>query len=230
MLSLKALAGVVSDHVPLLLISTNEQTNKRPFKMELFWLSHRESTQIIRDTWIEGRNGTEGNINDKIQKFQRYCHHVHNRLRSWHCQNFSDIEKQLQMCTNTILFFDKIEERRILGVHERRFKIMVKERAYNLSCILESRWHHRARCKWLQAGDKNMRFFHAIASADHRTDSHWGLPNPNRQSLGIAKSELCSRSTWKIFLGLITLLLVSIQKCSTLLILISHLSRNRFLY
>lgn len=165
MVSLKALPNVVSDHAPLLLSCSNEATPRRKFKMELFWMTNPEASEIIRSSWKVG--GTNVGQNPLVA-FQQNSKHIHLKLRTWHCSKFTDIEQQLYCCNNSVLFLDQIEEHRDLTNFERRFRIMARERAYLLSCIIESRWHHRSRCKWLQVGDKNTRFFHAFASARHR--------------------------------------------------------------
>lgn len=106
MLSLNALEILVSDHAPLLLNCMNEPNPRRQHKMELFWLTNPHAVSIIQNTWIEG------DVNEHaLHRFEKKSAELHTRLRAWHCQNFTETEKQLQFCKKTVLFFYQIEER-----------------------------------------------------------------------------------------------------------------------
>lgn len=191
-LSMRALEILVSDHAPLLLNCVSHPTTKKPFKLELFWLQNQEADRIIKEIW--DLSNTEGE--HAVERFQANCQLMHRRLRDWHCQNFSRIEEQLQFCKNTILFFDRIEEQRQLAQYELRFRIRVRERAYRMATIVESRWAHRARCKWLRMGDRNTRYFHAMASSRHRRNRISSITHEGR----IISNESLISDTFKCHL------------------------------
>lgn len=179
-ISLQALEVLVSDHVPLLMNCSSGSSKRKPFKLELFWLANPKAREIIGSTWRE-ENITMGH---GVQRFQENTKLMHERLRSWHCQNFTQLESQLQCCRETIMFFDHIEEERQLQEYEFRFRIQVRERAYLLAGISESRWAHRARCRWLKAGDRNTRFFHALASSRQRRNTITNLTHEGQEITG----------------------------------------------
>lgn len=163
-IKMRAMDMLVSDHVPLILTCAKLQTKKSPLRIESFWLQYREATELVLRMWS---NTTQGSANT-AQVFENKTKAVQLALRKWHQNNFSSIELQLQGCRDAILFFDRIEERRKLDQREFHLRLTIKEKAYELANIIEMRWSQRARCRWLQSGDKNTRFFHAYASARAR--------------------------------------------------------------
>lgn len=78
LISLKALEVLASDHAPLVLSFANEQTTKRSFKMELFWLTNPSATEIIQSTW---NDVSQAHDYQGVQRFKFYCDLIHKRLR-----------------------------------------------------------------------------------------------------------------------------------------------------
>ena len=57
----------------------------------------------------------------------------------------------------------------------------------------EDLWKQRAKCHWLEGGDSNSRFFHAMASSRNRTNRIEGLYNSTGSWVS-NQEDICSRA------------------------------------
>lgn len=121
--------------------------------------------------WNGGGNAQLTNQGDSVQKFGENLVRVQKDLKLWHRKRFGKMQKELEACKQTILFFDKIEETRDLIAKEFVSRQKMCERAYELATNIELRWQQWARCNWLASGDCNTRFFHSYASARTRKNT-----------------------------------------------------------
>ena len=53
----------------------------------------------------------------------------------------------------------------------------IEKQIHNILLEEEIYWRHRARVDWLQAGDKNTKFFHSKATTRKRKNRIWGVEN-----------------------------------------------------
>lgn len=158
---LEALEVMVSDHTPIMLTCKGIHQQQRRFQFESFWFKYQCPKLMVQQLWADNTN----NLHSPILNFHHRTKLLHRALKLWQAEAFGAMEKQLQFCKDSILFFDKIEEHRHLSNQEFRMRISIRERAFHLANNIELKWKQRSRCRWIAEGDRNTRFFHSFASS-----------------------------------------------------------------
>lgn len=142
-----------SDHLPLLLhiqksIHHVEQKRKRRcFRFEQMWIREPECDSIVEGAW-GGRESVIHKINRSASK-----------LSTWSKERFGDFAKEMRKCREEMSFLmAEPQTAKILSQMQ-----MIDSRLDELEKREEMFWHQRSKQNWIEAGDRNTKFFHGKA-------------------------------------------------------------------
>ncbi|XP_071924873.1 uncharacterized protein [Coffea arabica] len=147
-----------SDHAPLLLSALTRLDNKpRPFCFLNVWTLKVELLDVIRVSWASACHGRP------LQQLAAKLRLTKHAIQQWSREHFGNIFDAVKQAEEAVMAAEAaldsdLSQQQWLALQEARAVLknsLVKEEAY---------WRQKARIKWLQDGDKNSRFFHAVVA------------------------------------------------------------------
>ncbi|KAH9685108.1 reverse transcriptase domain-containing protein [Citrus sinensis] len=158
------LVSVGSDHYPIMM-EVKEKGSGLQYVRKTFprvhfedmWSSYESCKDIIKAEWEKyGTAAGESPIN----QFKAVA---------------KGRDKKLNMLTQEL---QKAKQNKVQHKEAKAIK-KIEEQIHNILLDEEIYWRHRARTDWLQAGDRNTKFFHSKATARKRKNKIWGVEDKN---------------------------------------------------
>lgn len=150
-----------SNHLPILfeLKNTAVRHKKRIFRFENMWLKHDGCKQVIDSSW-----GTDPctSITDVVSKIKS-CGEA---LAKWNREDFGQVQTAIK--EKEIHLGSLLQKAEIVYCHDDI--TICKDELRELKDSEESMWQQRARVTWITEGDRNTRFYHAMANQHRMTN------------------------------------------------------------
>ncbi|KAI8535207.1 hypothetical protein RHMOL_Rhmol10G0155700 [Rhododendron molle] len=153
---------LISDHCLVMILDDNRDWGPKPFRFLDIWLFNPNCLKVAEETWNNVQvTGWAGFILQKMRA-------IKDRLKVWNKEEFGDINCALAVVGSELNRLDVLAEERQLTPDEKAVKCKSKTEFWRLSKLLESLWRQKSRVNWLKLGDKNTRFFQAMANNKYK--------------------------------------------------------------
>ncbi|KAJ4839200.1 hypothetical protein Tsubulata_023151 [Turnera subulata] len=187
--SVKHLPRICSDHNPVLLQlmgAPARHSNTKQFRFFAAWLLHEEFDTLVQDGWNADLTLPDALpcFMEKAQIWNRTVFvNIHRRKRNL-LARIGGIQKYLE--TKPSNFLTKLEMELRLELDT----VLMQE---------ELLWAQKAKCKWIQAGDKNTSYFHTTVAGRRRRSRITELQDDQEEEIPCTVKELNGSSLCKIW-------------------------------
>lgn len=146
-----------SDHRPVIITTDKpvearcREKESRTFKFEASWLGEEKCAEAVVDAWRGAMERGTPSVHDALKEVAR-------GLSDWSTNVLGDLEKTVK--------YLKIELERCRRGRVDKHQV-AKEEKYRLEKLEEQidvYWRQRAHVRWLEKGDRNTAFFHAVCA------------------------------------------------------------------
>ncbi|KAL1330769.1 uncharacterized protein LOC107627531 [Arachis ipaensis] len=167
--SLKHLPNFKSDHTAICLqLSTEASYNRhrRPFRFVAAWISHPDFHRMVENSWNVQDSWSDGIISFK------------NSLKNWNYDVFGDIFKRKITLLKRL---NGITSSLSQGSNQflEKLQIDLWKEYKNVLNQEELLWYQKSRCKWIEFGDRNTKFFHGSTMIKRRKNKVTSLLDSN---------------------------------------------------
>ena len=150
----KAMAA--SDHC-LLNLSLRKRVQRRGsrkwFMFEAMWTRDEGCREVIETAWDPLNANLDVQVRDRIKSCQAH-------LQNWNRRVFGNVNKNLKQKQSHLQHLEALNL-----LHESAKEIQALKKEINEIMIREEMmWNQRTRALWVKCGDRNTKFFHAMAS------------------------------------------------------------------
>ncbi|PKU80371.1 hypothetical protein MA16_Dca026368 [Dendrobium catenatum] len=156
------LSRTASDHAPLLLsINANKDFFPTAFKFQNMWLSHHDFLNVFERNW-QAPLFPIGNISGMAKLWSKLSR-LNQVLRWWNKHTFKNIFDNIKNAEHKVMELEKIYQ--LYPDSSNLSDLNVAK--INLCTLQEQEeiyWHQKATTKFTVDGDRNTKFFHALAN------------------------------------------------------------------
>lgn len=148
----------ISDHNPLLIKTEENDWGPKPFRFQDCWLLHPGCMETIKEIWEK----------HKPLGFGEKLKEVKTGLKSWNTSVFGKIDHQIYALEERIHEIDMLANNNSLTDDEISERRSAQSELWGWLKRKETYWAQNSRAKWVKEGDKNTKYFHALASSRKR--------------------------------------------------------------
>jgi hypothetical protein len=169
--SLTHLEAATSDHCPIHLELNREQavltSAPKIFRYEVAWETHESLKETIQETWSASQPSVRAeDVKEKLARLS-------NILKRWDRDTFGSVRTEIKNLKKELGGLRAEPMRTGPSFLEQK----INERLVELYHREELLWRQRSRIEWLNAGDKNTKFFHLRASMRRKKNMIKALSN-----------------------------------------------------